>query len=242
MNKTFFILLLALAALVAFVEARPIIYFARQIDSSANTTNNWYGNVIAYTTITKGRNNHRLRIYGSHNINETVTGAWLTFSNGTKIIELGISESDDASDGRYIVADVRINFTIYDHLVTDSLHVTIYTEDFEDGAISGVFRSRPNTGIARLLGERMVPAVDSEAVGFGYTFIADPDAATLPLDLVQQTNLLLNNVTFDSQIIHNASNATGASFHAPSNDTSTAPLLATIPNVEIEGACAVRHF
>lgn len=242
MSKAFFLLLIALVALVAVVETRPIIYFARQTDSDASSSNGWYGNVISYVTITKGRLNHRLRLYGLHNINETVTGAWLTFSNGTKITEIGISESDSAEDGRYIVGDVRLNQTIIDHLLSDSLHCTIYSENFDNGTISGVFRSRPNTGIARLTGDAVVSAVDTEATGFGYAFLADPDESSLPLDLILQTNLLLNNATFDAQIIHNVSSAVNATFNAPSNETSTGTVLALIPNAATDGASVVSGF
>lgn len=242
MSKAFFLLLIALVALVAVVETRPIIYFARQTDSEATSSNGWYGNVISYVTLAKGRNNHRLRLYGLHNINETVTGAWLTFSNGTKITEIGISESDSASDGRYIVGDVRLNQTIVDFLLDSSLHVTVYSESFEDGAISGVFRSRPNTAVTRLTGDGVVPSVDTEATGFGYAFLADPDESTLPLDLILQTSLLLNNATFDAQIIHNVTSAVDATFNAPSNDTATGAVLATIPNAATEGANVVSGF
>jgi len=240
MSKAFILLLVALVALVAVVEARPIIYFARQTSDSASSANGWLGNVVGYLTITKGRQNHRFRIYGAHNINDTVTGAWLTFSNGTQITELGISESNTAATGRYIVADLRINQTVFDLLINSELYVTVYSERFSDGAISGVFRSRPNTGVARLTGDAVVPsAVSTEASGFGYTFISDPDASTLPLDLVQQTSLLLNNASFDAQILHNVTGATEAIFAGPANDTSTATTLVTIPNASTEGASVI---
>lgn len=241
MSKAFFFLLLAVCAFVAVCEARPLIFMARLDDTHLGVTNGNIGLSLAYVTITKGRNNHRMRVFIGHNIiNDTVTGAWLTYHNGTRIAELGISPS--LTQGAYAYGDVRVNVTVFDMLLEEHHHgggidAVVYTERFPDGAIAGEFRSRPNTGFC--IPNAAEAGSTSAATGFVYTYIANQE--TLPLDLVQQTNLLLNNASFDGVVIANVT-ATSVTFNGPANSTSTAPVLATLPALSTFGGYQVIGF
>jgi hypothetical protein len=240
MSKAFFVLLLSLCALIAVCEARPIVYMARLTDTNVNATNGQIGVSSAYVTITKGRLSHRLRVFVGHSIiNDTVTGAWLAYANGTKVAALQISPS--VSQGAYAYGDVRVNVTVYDALLAEhnnGLYVIVYTERFPNGAIGGEFRARPNTGVC--IPSAAAAGSTSTALGFAYTYIADPE--NLPLDLIQQTDLLLNNATFDAQIIANITGATGASFNGPANSTSVAPVLAPITQLATFGGFSITGF
>lgn len=240
MSKVFFIALLALVALVAVVSARPIIYTATQLDTNLpNTTNGWRGVAYSFLTITKGRNNHRFRIFGTYNINnlnDTVTSAWIVYANQTKVAEIGIPVN--TSFFRYFVGDVRINSTVFEFLMSNDLGVTVYTQRFPNGAISGLFHARPNTALTQLNGGSVVPPADNNQLGYGLTYIADSD--NLPLDLVQQTNAILNNASFDAIIIHNVTGATSATFNT-ANSTSVGPVLANIP-LGSEGSAYGTHI
>jgi hypothetical protein len=241
MSKAIFVVLLVLSVLIALVSycsARPIIYTAIMSDTRlSNVTNGYRANAIGLVTITKGRLNHRLRVYGVHNIlNDTITAAWLVYTNQTKVAEIGFAPPD--SRLRYVRGDVRLNVTVYGHLLSHTLGLTIYTERFPDGATFGVFHARPNTGVAGMDGSSVVPPASNDYSGLGYAYIANPD--NVPLDLIQQTNLLLSNATFDAQIIHNVTNATSASYNT-ANTTATGPVLANIP-LGAEGSAWVEGF
>jgi hypothetical protein len=228
MAKFAFILLLALCALFAVCSARPIIFVAQELGSNlANVTNGWSGITMVLSTLTKGRLNHRLRFYGTDNINDTLSKAWLTFTNGTIIANLNVSTN---ASSHYINGDIRVNETIYFYLLNDQLGVVVASKKFPKGAIAGTLHAKPNTAVTFLNGAQVVPTpVSSNALGLGFTYLADP--SPLPLDLVTQTNLVLNNASFTSRVLYfHVTNATTITFNAPANFTQTAPVLATLTN------------
>jgi hypothetical protein len=228
MSKGFFILLLALCALLAVCYARPLILVAEELDTNLpNTTNGWSGIAMAFATITKGRLNHRVRVYGTDNINDTLSAAWLAYANGTVIVNIRISSN---VNNHYILGDVRVNQTVYSAMLNGDILVVVASKSFPKGAIGGIFYARPNTAVTALDGTQVVPTPSgSTSLGLGYTQVLQP-AAGVPLDLIAQTNAVFTDVTFKSRVLYNITDVTTATFNGPANSTSVGPVLVTLTN------------
>jgi len=181
-------------------------------------------------TVGKGNNNHRVRVYGTDNIIDTLTAAWLTYTNGTIVVTLKISP--DPLD-HYITGDVRINSTVWSSLNNEQLVVVVASSKFPKGAIGGLLHSRPGTAIGLFSGLSVVPPTTSTALGICYTLLYSTAFTTgLPSDLIQQDNAVVNGLQFKARALYNLTQAsvTSATFNGPANFTSNGPVLVTLTN------------
>jgi hypothetical protein len=230
MSKGIFVVLLVLCALLAIASARPIMFLAEELDTNlVNITNGWSGIAMAWVTLSKGNSNHRVRVFGNDNINDTLTNAWLTFANGTIVANLKISTN---KADHYIVGDLRINATIWSYLNQEKLVVIVASSKFPKGAIGGLLQCRPSMAVAFLTGGAVVgTASNSTTIGLAFSWIYSTAFATgLPQDLIQQDNAVVAGLRFKSRAIYNATGVTSATFNAPANTTSVAPALVNLTN------------
>jgi len=230
MSKGIFIVLLVLCALLAICSARPIMFLAEELDTNlVNTTNGWSGIAMAWVTLSKGNSNHRIRVFGNDNINDTLTNAWLTFTNGTIVANLKISTN---KADHYIVGDLRINATIWSYLNQEKLVVIVASSKFPKGAIGGLLQCRPSMGVAFLTGSSVVGSTsNSTTIGLAFSWIySTAFASGLPTDLIQQDNAVVSGLRFKARAIYNATGVTSATFNAPANITSVAPALVNLTN------------
>jgi hypothetical protein len=216
--------LFALMAFVAIANARPMMFFADQTDAPFNISNSWSGIVVAFGTFKKGQNYHRLRIFGTNHINETLYDAWISYSNGTIIDHLAVNTN--AAD-RYILGDVRIGYDAFAALLNEQLYVAVASSNHKTGAIKGYFRCRPHQGIAVLSAASVVGGSSSFAVGLGWASIEVATAHSLPQDVLAQDASIDANSAFYGRVLHNSTNTTVVSFNAPADESSTASALAT---------------
>jgi hypothetical protein len=235
MNKGI-ILLVALMAFIAFANARPLMFFADQTDGVLGLSLGYHGIAYAWTTFKKGTNYHRVRFFGLNNINETLTDAWIQYSNGSIIDHLAVN-----SDGTlyYVLGDVRMNEDAFTALLTEQLYLVVATDDEEDGVISGYFRCRPHSGIAFLDASQVLSGSNSTGVGIGWGEITVSTIRDLPEDVLEQDTSIEANSLFYGRVVHNNTGTTRVSFHAPANISHTAETLA---NATLSGLYNDGHF
>jgi len=188
----------------------------------------WAGISYAWTTMMKGNNDHRVRFFGLHTINQTATDAWLSFANGTIIDHLAVAQLPAY---QYITADYRMNDTIFAYLLSEGVFLTIASESFSSGAVTGFFMCRPNSGVAILTAASVPTGSTSTAVGMGWAEVLISDILNLPQDILAQDNAIANSLSFNGRIITNSSAPTAASFNGPANLTSTAAILASASSI-----------
>jgi len=218
------LLLCALMAFVAIANARPIMFYADQTDAPFNISFGWSGISYAWATYKKGQDYHRLRIFGTNHINETLTDAWISYSNGSIIDHLAVNTN---SRDRYILGDVRIGFEAFDALLAEALYITVASSGHRNGAIKGYFRCRPHEGLAFLTAAQVVSGSNSTAVGFGFGSIDVSSILSLPQDVLAQDASIDANSKFYGRVLHNATNVTSVTFNGPATTTQTAAALAT---------------
>jgi len=208
------------------------MFVAEELDTNlVNTTNGWSGIAFAYVTLGKGNNNHRVRVYGTDNIQDTLTAAWLTYTNGTILETLRISSVPNV---HYITGNLRVNATVWNTLNNEQLVVVVASSKFPKGAIGGLLHSRPSTAIGFFSGAQVVGTVsNSTAVGIAYTYLySTAFAAGLPVDLIQQDNAIVSGLQFKARALYNVpqSSVTSATFNGPANFTSNGPILVNLTN------------
>jgi len=230
------LLLCAIMAFVAVANARPIMFYADQTDAPFNISNGWTGIAYAWATFKKGQDYHRLRIFGTNHINETLTDAWISFENGTIIDHLAVNINPV---DRYILGDVRIGFEAFDALLSESLYIAVASSRHTNGAIKGHFRCRPHEGLAFLTADQVVSGSNSSAVGFGWASIDVSSILSLPQDVLAQDASIDANSRFAGRVLHNATNVTSVTFNAPATTSQTAPVLAT---ASLSGFYSDAHF
>jgi len=235
MNKVI-ILLVALWALIAFANARPIMFFADQTDAPLGLSLGYSGIAYAWTTIKKGQSNYRIRFFGTNHIAEKLTDAWIGYQNGTIISHLAVS-TDDAS--RYVLGDLRVNFTVIDALTTEQLYITVASEDNDNGTITGYFRCRPHSGIAVVDALQVVEGSASQGVGLGWAEITVSTIHALPADILDQVASIDANSLFYGRVLHNNTNTSSVTFNAPANSSVSTTALAT---ANISGVYSDAHF
>lgn len=224
MNKGL-LLLVALMALVAFSSARPLMFYADQTDAPLGLAFAWAGVTFAYTTTMKGTNPHRVRFFGVAHVNETLTDAWIGDKNGTIIQHLAVSTN---SSNPYILADYRMNDSVWSLMTHEELWVTIATANHPNGSVTGYFRCRPYQGISFLDAFQVVGANStSNAAGLGWASIDIPTIFSLPQDILSQDLSIETSASFSGRVIHGADNATAIGFFGPANASETGALLAT---------------
>jgi hypothetical protein len=228
--------LCALMAFVAFANARPIMFYADQTDAPFNISNGWSGIAYAWSTFKKGQSYHRLRIFGTNHINETLSDAWIAYENGTIIDHLAVNTNPA---DRYILGDVRIGFEAFDALLAEKLYLTVASSGHKTGAIKGHFRCRPHEGLAFLTADQIIGGSNSSAVGFGWAAIDVSTILSLPQDVLAQDASIDANSRFAGRILHNSTNTTAVTFNAPATTAQTAPVLAT---ATLSGVYADAHF
>jgi len=218
------ILLFALMAFVAVANARPILFFADQTDAPFNISNGWSGIALAFGTYKKGQEYHRLRIFGTNHINESLYDAWIAYENGTIIQHLAVSTS---SSDRYFLGDIRVGFEAFDALLNEKLYVTVASTNHKTGSIKGYFRARPHQGVAVLSAASVVGGSNSTGVGLGWGSIEVASIHALPQDVLAQDASIDANSAFYGRVVHNVTNTTAVTFNAPGDESTTAPVLAT---------------
>jgi hypothetical protein len=218
------LILFALMAFVAVANARPLMFFADQTDAPFNISNNWSGIALAFATYKKGQAYHRLRIFGTNHINETLTDAWIQYENGTIIEKLAVSTN---SRDRYFLGDVRVGFDAFEALLNEKLYAVVASTNHKNGAIKGWFRARPNQGIAVLTGASVVGGSNSSAVGLGWGSVEVASIHALPQDVLAQDASIEANSAFYGRVLHNSTNTSAVTFNAPAFETTTAAALAT---------------
>jgi hypothetical protein len=230
------ILLCALMAFVAFANARPIMFFADQTDAPFNISNGWSGIAYAWATFKKGQDYHRLRIFGTNHINETLTDSWIAYENGTIIDHLAVNTN---SADRYVLGDVRVGFDAFEALLNEKLYLTVASSGHKNGSIKGHFRCRPHQGLAFLTADQVISGSNSSAVGFGWAAIDVSTILSLPQDVLAQDASIDANSKFTGRVLHNATNVTAVTFNAPATTAQTAPTLAT---ATLSGVYSDAHF
>jgi len=225
MNKGI-ILLVALFALIAVSNARPLMFFADQTDGVLGISKEWAGLAYAWTTSLKGQNLHRLRIFGVTHINETKTDAWINYKNGTIIEHLALAQN---SSLQYYLGDFRVNSTVWSLLTTEQLWVTVASSSHKNGSVSGYFRCRPYQGVSYLSGDQVVSGTGAATgvIGLGWASIDVADIFALPADILDQATTIAASTSFSGRVIHDENGATAVTYHAPATSTETAPSLAT---------------
>jgi hypothetical protein len=236
MNKVI-ILLISLWALIAFANARPIMFFADQTDAPLGLSLGYSGIAYAWTTVKKGQSNYRIRFFGTNHIAEDLEDAWIGYQNGTIISHLAVS-TDDAS--RYVLGDLRVNFTVLDALISEQLYITVASKGHSDGTITGYFRCRPHSGIAVLDATQEIPATStSQGVGLGWAAITISTIHALPADIVDQVASIDANSLFYGRVLHNNTNTSSVTFNAPANSSVTA---AALTSANLTGVYSDAHF
>jgi len=216
-----------LLAFVAFCAARPVVFLSEMTDTNlVNTTNGWSGVSMLWATSTKGKNNHRVRVFGVHNINDTITGAYIAHANGTKLVTLKWAR---ASTDRYILGDSRVNETVYGWVLNQLAQVVVTSTRFPNGAIGGILYSSPGLGLTFLDGAQA--GVSSTSVGMGLAWYRVTNNGALPIDLIAQTNAVVSGLTFSGRVIHNVTSSVSSTYNGPANTTTTAPVLFTLSTV-----------
>jgi len=202
-------------------------FAAEQLDVYLGVTNGWSGVTMGWATRVANQNNFRLRLFGLHNINDNVTGAFLVTANAT-LATLKIS----FQGFNYVVGDLRINATVWNYLLNEQVGVTITSKKFPNGTIGGYLLSRPHLGVSVLSSSYVVPAQNVSSapdVGLGFSYFYNP--ATLApntTDLLTLSNYVANSFYFYSRVIFQVPNATACGFFGPANYTSTGPLLSPL--------------
>jgi len=209
-------------AFVAVANARPLMFFADQTDAAFNISNGWSGIALAFATYKKGQDYHRLRIFGFNHINETLTDAWIQYSNGTIIQKLAVSTSTD----RYFLGDVRVGFDAFAALLNEQLYAVVASTNHKSGSISGYFRARPHQAVAVLSASSVVGGSNSSSVGLGWGSVEVASIYSLPQDVLAQDASIDANSAFYGRVLHNVTNTTSVTFNAPADESSTAPVLA----------------
>jgi len=230
MNKTLFLIvaLFAFFAFLAISNARPIMFIASQTDGVFGISNGWVGVSFAFVTKGKGNLSHRLNIFGLTNINESYTGAWIQYANGTIIDQLayGITSSE-----KYFLGDLRLNDTIFNSFLNEDIYVTVASTSHRNGSVSGYYKCKPHLGFAALDDDQFNDAggnSTTSAIGIGYAqILVGVQSTGLPNDILQQDDDIASTSTFQGTIIYNVSSPTSATFNGPANTTETASILAT---------------
>jgi len=226
MNKIL-LFLVALVLFVALAQARPIMFIASQTDGIFSITNGWVGVSYAYVTIGKGQDLNRIRIFGLSNINETYTGAWINYANGTIIAQIafGLTTSE-----RYYLGDLRLNDTIFTAFLNNEIYLTVASASHTKGSISGYFQCKPHIGFAHLNSLQFNNSggiSTTKNYGYGYAQIyVGVQTTGLPNDILAQDEDIASTSVFQGSIVYNGS-FTGASFNGPANASETASALAT---------------
>jgi len=223
MNKVL-ILLVALWAFIAVANARPLMFFADQTDAPFGISNGWSGIAYAFTTLKKGTNYHRVRVFGTNHINETLTDAWLQYENGTIIDHLAVNIDQFY---RYFLGDVRMDFEAFTHLLSEKVYAVVASSNHKNGSISGYFRCRPHSGLAILNAAQVPVGSNSSGGGIGWAEITVSTIHALPQDVLDQDASIAANSLFYGRVLHNLTDATAVTFNGPANTSSTAPILAT---------------
>jgi len=224
--------LFAVMAFVAVANARPLLFFADQTDAPFNLSTGWSGIALAFATYKKGQDYHRLRIFGTNHITETLTDAWIQYENGTIIDHLAVSTS---SSDRYFLGDVRIGFDAFDALLNEKLYAVVASTSHKSGSIKGWFRARPHQGVAVLTAASVVAGSTSKAVGLGWGAIDVSTIHALPQDVLAQDASIDANSKFYGRVLHNSTNTTAVTFNAPADETTTATALATATLTGVHG-------
>jgi hypothetical protein len=235
MNKVI-ILLVALWALIAFANARPIMFFADQTDAPLGLSLGYSGIAYAWTTVKKGQSNYRIRFFGTNHIAETLTDAWIGYQNGTIISHLAVSTDKTA---RYILGDLRVNFTTIDALTTEQLYITVASSGHSNGTITGYFRCRPHSGIAVVDSVQVVEGSASSGVGLAWAEITISTIHSLPADITEQVASIDANSLFYGRVLHNNTNTTSVTFNAPANSSVSA---AALTSGTLSGVYSDAHF
>jgi len=223
-------------AFVAVANARPLMFFADQTDGPFNISNGWSGIALAFATYKKGQDYHRLRIFGTNHINETLYDAWIAYGNGTVIDHLAVSTS---SSNKYFLGDVRVGFDAFDALLNENLYAVVASTNHKKGSISGYFRARPHQGIAVLDASSVVGGSNSTAIGLGWGSIEVASIHALPQDVLAQDASIEANSAFYGRVLHNSTKTTAVTFHAPADETTA---VGAIANGSLSGTYGDAHF
>jgi len=222
------LLLLSLFAVLAIVSSTPSIFACDMLsaDVVGITPNTWNGAAMAFVTTQKGTPKYRVRVFGEHNINETVTGAWI--QTATTIVARLNTSTVATANLKYIVGDVHFNTTTWGWLKNETLFISIGSTSNPKGSIAGLLISRPHTGVT-LLSPSLVVGVQSNstAVGMGviYAYSAALLLNTVPTDFVAMDTAILGSMGVYGRIIHNVTAATGATWNGPSMRNTTGPII-----------------
>jgi len=177
---------------------------------------------MAWATKVANKNNYRLRVFGLHNINETVTGAFLVTATAI-ITELKISPAGV----NYIVGDVRFNATVWGWLIREMVGITITSKSFPAGTIGGYLVSRPHLAFALASSDQVLPPSNASSgggLGFGYVGWS---ATSLPTDLLLQNQAVLNSLFFYGRADYfPIKNITSVTYNAPAARNQVGPVVA----------------
>jgi hypothetical protein len=200
------------------------MFFADQTDAPLGLSLGYSGITYAWTTVKKGQSNYRLRIFGTNHIAEELTDAWIGYQNGTIISHLAVNIDQSY---RYILGDLRVNFTTLDALLTEQLYVTVASKGHSNGTITGYFRCRPHSGLAILDATQVVEGSASFGSGIGWAEITVSTIHSLPSDILDQDASISANSAFNGRVLHNNTNTSSVTFNAPANASVSTTALAT---------------
>jgi len=186
---------------------------------------------MAWGTHVQNQNSYRLRVFGLHNISgDTVTTAALASASGV-IALLKLSPSN----GNYFVGDVRFNSTVWNWLLQEQVGITITTQKFNGLALQGILVCRANLAITILGGGNVVPtpSAPNQAIGMGLSYVGNTfvlnTSSIVSTSIANIDNVFLASYVYYAHIVYTSiTNTTGATFNAPSNKTTTGPVLATL--------------
>jgi len=217
------VFVVALWALVSLAQPRSIMFFTDQTDTTLGLTNGWSGIGYAWATRLKGAEGHRLRIFGVNHINETLTGAWINYQNGTVISELAVSL---IATNRYFLGDIRVSNAVWASLLLEEVYATVASSSSVNGSISGFFRCRPFQGLAILSGDQVVGASNSStAVGMGWMELNPGNIFNQPQDIIQQNIDISNNLVVNGRVLHTLTGVTAITWNGICNTSETCSIM-----------------
>jgi hypothetical protein len=217
------VVLVALWALVSLSQARTLMFFADQTGTALGLNNAWSGIAYAWATRQKGAENHRLRIFGGNHINESLTGAWIQYANGTIIEQLAVSTR---ATQHYFLGDIRITKAVWQAMLLEEVYATVASTSNPRGSISGFFRCRPFQGFAILSGSQVVGgSTSSSAFGIAWMELSVGDIYNQPQDIIQQNIDIANSLAINGRVLHDLTGVTSITYNGICNTTNTCPIL-----------------
>jgi len=112
----------------------------------------------------------------------------------------------------------------------EMIYVSVASASQPNGSISGLFVSRPHTGVTLLTNSQVIPTAPnatSTGLGIVYAYSAAQLLGQVPADFLLQDASIINTMGIYGRIVHNVVGSTGATWNGPSNTTTNAPALNT---------------